>query len=183
MKKLIPSTWVNTQKIEIFTSWTFYIALLAVIGLWAFYGETALIMISGSELIVLAICGLIMIEVRKNFKKALCDFNSEEVEDLNGKYLFTSDAFPAYWSEDASQTYIVVHPLSEPAKQYIFCVPTAWYISLQELPRYMRTHLQFKKEFEGQHKFHAIGMNAFPMNHFLGIKKSKFIKRVKMKIA
>lgn len=165
MKKLVPNTRVNSGEIDMFAGWTFYIGLLAIIVFWSLGIDNAIWLTAGISAIAIAILGIISSQIKKNLISHLCDFDSEKASALNGQYLYSSDAFPAYWDEDG-HVYLVLHTIHNSDEIYVFTVPAKWYESILDLPTYF-THFEFKDGFEKHHKLHLVGLLALPINHYV----------------
>lgn len=167
MKKLVPNTRVNSGEIDMFAGWTFYIGLLAIIVFWSLGINNAIWLTAGISAILIALLGITSAQIRKNLINHLCDFNSERASKLDGQYLYSSDAFPAYW-DGGGHVYLVLHTIHDPDEIYVFTVPTKWYESIKEMPRRMATHFQFESAQSKHHKLHVVGISGMKLiNHFV----------------
>ncbi len=183
MKKLIPDFWVNSKAIDMFAGWTFYLGLLLIAGFWSFHINNAIWVTVCIAAIVIAISGITAKQINMNLISRIRDFDSSEAEKLDGKYLFSSDAFPVYLDESNQMYYIVLYELKEMNKFHVFAVPAIWYHSLLDLPKHMATHFYFENAQLKHHKLHAVGLTTTikPIrNHFIDMNSGE---RVKTEIA
>lgn len=163
MRNIRIIAWVNTQKIHKISKlstqifWVCLLVSVTLIFLTQFIFATIVSLIC---LVVLVLSGLMIQKVKSNFRKYYCEFNSEEAEELDDKVLFCSDSFVSFWSKKV--ICLVLHPVDEPEEIYVFSTPIIWYESINELPRHLRTHFQYKTGYGEHHNLHLIGLGNYP---------------------